>query len=58
MEKEIRFNDVELLLIRDAMEGVICFDNMLSPAHSQRSDQIRIERKIEKLLNHPMTEFV
>ena len=58
MEKEIRFNDVELFLIREAMQGLNCSDNILSPANSQRADQIRIQRKISKLLDHPMTEFL
>ena len=58
MTKEIKFNDVELLLIRTALEGLSCSDRLLDPANSQKSDQIRAERKIEKLLEHPDTEFV
>ncbi len=58
MTKEIRFNDVELLLIRTALRGLSCSDRLLDPANSQKADQIRAERKIEKLLEHPDTEFV
>lgn len=58
MTKEIRFNDVELLLIRTALWGLSCSDLLLDPANSQKAYQIRALRKIEKLLEHPDTEFV
>ena len=55
---EIRFNDVELMLISEALDSIWCSDNVLDPANSQKSDQVRIQRKVSKLLDHPMTEFV
>tara|TARA_B110000902_G_scaffold244555_1_gene297879 strand:- start:162 stop:335 length:174 start_codon:yes stop_codon:yes gene_type:complete len=55
---EIRFNDVELMLISEAVDSLICSDNVLDPANSQKSDQLRIQRKVSKLLDHPKTEFV
>ena len=55
---EIRFNDEELLLIRDAVDGLWCSDDILNPSDSERANQVRVFRKIEKLLEHPMTEFV
>lgn len=58
MTKEIRFNDVELLLIRTALWGLSCSDLLLDPTNSQKAYQIRALRKIEKLLEHPDTEFV
>jgi len=58
MTKEKRVNDVELLLIRTALWGLSCSDLLLDPANSQKAYQIRALRKIEKLLEHPDTEFV
>tara|TARA_R100001377_G_C3193743_1_gene111672 strand:- start:1269 stop:1442 length:174 start_codon:yes stop_codon:yes gene_type:complete len=55
---EVRFNDEELLLIRDAVDGLWCSDDILDPSDSERANQVRVFRKIEKLLEHPMTEFV
>ena len=58
MEKEIRFNDVELMFISDALDSIWMTDNVQDPANSNKAEKIRIQRKISKLLDHPMTEFV
>jgi hypothetical protein len=55
---EVRFNDVELNFISDALESLWMPENPLDPANSQRAERIRIQRKISKLLDHPKTEFV
>ena len=55
---EVRFNDVELNFISDALESLWMTENPRDPANSQRAERIRIQRKISKLLDHPKTEFV
>jgi len=55
---EVRFNDVELNFISDALESLWMPENPRDPANSQRAERIRIQRKISKLLDHPKTEFV
>jgi|TARA_R110002020_G_scaffold455406_2_gene671520 hypothetical protein len=55
---EVRFNDEELLLIRDAVDGLWCSDDIRDPSDSERANQLRVHRKISKLLDHPKTEFV
>ena len=55
---EVRFNDVELLFISDALDSILMTDNIRDPANSNKAVKVRIQRKISKLLDHPMTEFV
>lgn len=55
---EVRFNDEELLLIRDAVDGLWCSDDIRDPSDSERANQLRVHRKISKLLDHQKTEFV
>jgi len=61
MTKEIRFNDVQLMLIREALESLWLPESTRDPAGysvMSKAERIRILRKIEKLLEHPDTEFV
>lgn len=55
---EVRFNDMELNFISEALESLWMPENPRDPANSNRAERIRIQRKISKLLDHPMTEFV
>ena len=49
---------MELLFISDALDSILMTDNIRDPANSNKAVKVRIQRKISKLLDHPMTEFV
>ena len=61
MDDDVRFNDVQLMLIREALESLWLPENPRDPAGysvMSKAERIRILRKISKLLDHPKTEFV
>ena len=48
MTKEIRFNDVELMFISDALDSIWMTDNVQDPANSNKAEKIRIQRILKQ----------